>query len=98
MAADTVSGYIQALIEGAELSFTHYALDRSSRKAALARFLAPRPDSAPTVVPNEERLAACFRPFCHFRFSRLLMVAGGALRRDLDEMEDRKSTRLNSSH
>ncbi|AMG72399.1 tyrosine-type recombinase/integrase [Sphingopyxis granuli] len=58
MAADTVSGYIQALIEGAELSFTHYALDRSSRKAALARFLAPRPDSAPTVAPNEERLAA----------------------------------------
>src|SRR3546814_19076779 len=44
MAADTVSGYIQALIEGAELSFTHYALDRSSRKTALARLLAPRPD------------------------------------------------------
>src|SRR3546814_9579285 len=54
MAADTVSGYIQALIEGAELSFTHYALDRSSRKAALARFLAPRPDSAPTVARSEE--------------------------------------------
>src|SRR3546814_3300022 len=53
MAADTVSGYIQALIEGAELSFTHYALDRSSRKAALARFLAPRPDSAPTVRSEE---------------------------------------------
>src|SRR3546814_12532893 len=52
MAADTVSGYIQALIEGAELSFTHYALDRSSRTAALARFLAPRPDRAPR---SEER-------------------------------------------
>src|SRR3546814_13648621 len=52
MAADTVSGYIKALIEGAELSFTHYALERSSRKAALARFLAPRPASAPR---SEER-------------------------------------------
>ncbi len=50
MAADTVSGYIQALLEGAELSHTHYALDRGSRKAALARFLAPRDDA--------ERLAA----------------------------------------
>jgi integrase len=40
MAADTVSGYIQALLDGAELSHTHYALDRRSRKAALARFLA----------------------------------------------------------
>jgi hypothetical protein len=39
MAADTVSGYIQALLDGAILSHTHYALDRSSRKAALVRFL-----------------------------------------------------------
>lgn len=39
MAADTVSGYIQALLDGAELSHTHHALDRRSRKAALARFL-----------------------------------------------------------
>ncbi|MBU3993438.1 MAG: site-specific integrase, partial [Alphaproteobacteria bacterium] len=57
MAADTVSGYIQALIEGAELSFTHYALDRGSRKAALARFLAPRSDTPVTTAGNE-RLAA----------------------------------------
>lgn len=47
MAADTVSGYIQALLAGAKLSHTHYALDRSSRKAALVRFLTPRP-AAPT--------------------------------------------------
>ncbi len=39
MAADTVSGYIQALLDGAPLSHTHFALDRSSRKAALGRFL-----------------------------------------------------------
>jgi hypothetical protein len=40
MAADTVSGYIKALLEGAVLAHTSYALDRGSRKAALARFLA----------------------------------------------------------
>jgi len=45
MAADTVSGYIQALLDGAILSHTHYALDRSSRKAALVRFLGSEPDS-----------------------------------------------------
>jgi hypothetical protein len=57
MAADTVSGYIQALLDGAVLSHTHYALDRSSRKAALARFLSPQSDtSARSEEP--ERLAA----------------------------------------
>lgn len=57
MAADTVSGYIDALLSGAELSHTHYALDRSSRKAALVRFLTPRHD---TVAQGKEveRLAA----------------------------------------
>ncbi|RIA37422.1 uncharacterized protein DUF4102 [Hephaestia caeni] len=57
MAADTVSGYIQALMDGAELSHTHYALDRGSRKAALARFLAPRSD-VPEKEVGKERLAA----------------------------------------
>lgn len=57
MAADTVSGYIQALLDGAELSHTHYALDRTSRKAALVRFLTPRPDT-PTQPEELDRLAA----------------------------------------
>lgn len=39
MAADTISGYIQGLLDGAEFKQTAYALDRDSRKAALARFL-----------------------------------------------------------
>lgn len=43
MAADTVSGYIQALLNGAASSNSHYTLDRTSRKAALARFLSPEP-------------------------------------------------------
>ena len=39
MAADTISGYIQGLLDGIEFKQTAYALDRDSRKAALARFL-----------------------------------------------------------
>jgi hypothetical protein len=36
---DTVSGYIQGLLDGIEFKQTAYALDRDSRKAALARLL-----------------------------------------------------------
>ena len=39
MAADTISGYIQGLLDGIEFKQTAYALDRGSRKAALDRFL-----------------------------------------------------------
>ena len=34
MAADTISGYIQGLLDGIEFKQTAYALDRDSRKAA----------------------------------------------------------------
>lgn len=39
MAADTISGYIQGLLDGVDFKQTAYALDQDSRKAALARFL-----------------------------------------------------------
>ena len=39
MAADTISGYVQGLLDGVAFKQTAYALDRDSRKAALARFL-----------------------------------------------------------
>ena len=39
MAADTISGYVQGLLDGIEFKQTAYALDRDSRKVALARFL-----------------------------------------------------------
>lgn len=39
MAADTISGYIQGLLDGVEFKQTAYALDRGSRRAALDRFL-----------------------------------------------------------
>ena len=41
MAADTVAGYIQALLDGVAVTHTNYSLDRASRKAALTRFLSP---------------------------------------------------------
>jgi integrase len=39
MAADTIAGYIEGLLDGVEFKQTAYALDRSSRQAALTRFL-----------------------------------------------------------
>jgi hypothetical protein len=39
MAADTIAGYIQGLLDGIVFKQTAYALDRDSRKAALTRFL-----------------------------------------------------------
>ncbi len=39
MAADTISGYIEGLLDGVEFKQTSYALDRRARKATLARFL-----------------------------------------------------------
>ncbi|MCW5725595.1 MAG: hypothetical protein KIS81_11665 [Maricaulaceae bacterium] len=42
MAADTIAGYIQGLLDGKAFKQTAYALDRDSRKAALARYLEKR--------------------------------------------------------
>lgn len=50
MAADTISGYIQGLLDGVKFRQTAYALDRDSRKVALARFLA----GAREETANEE--------------------------------------------
>lgn len=58
MAADTISGYIQGLLEGKEFKQTAYALDRDSRKAALARFLRKAAGERPTEIEEEPRLAA----------------------------------------
>jgi integrase len=58
MAADTISGYIQGLLDGIEFLQTAYALDRDSRKAALARFL-KRASGADSEEGEEDlRLAA----------------------------------------
>lgn len=54
MAADTIAGYIQGLLDGIEYTQTAYSLDHESRKTALSSFLAqatgaPRSNSAPTA-------------------------------------------------
>jgi len=58
MAADTIAGYIQGLLDGIEFKQTAYALDRDSRKAALARFLKRASCGAPEAIENEHQLAA----------------------------------------
>jgi hypothetical protein len=57
MAADTISGYIQGLLDGIEFRQTTYALDRDSRKAALARFL-KRALGGEEEAEEERRMAA----------------------------------------
>ncbi|MEE9433736.1 MAG: tyrosine-type recombinase/integrase [Sphingorhabdus sp.] len=39
VAADTISGYVQGLLDGIEFRHTSYAMDRASRKVALNQFL-----------------------------------------------------------
>jgi integrase len=58
MAADTISGYIQGLLDGVEFKQTAYALDRVSRKAALARFLRKAMGEEDAKIQEEELLAA----------------------------------------
>jgi integrase len=57
MAADTISGYIKGLLEGREFKQTAYALDRDSRKAALALFLR-KAAGEEALEAEKERLAA----------------------------------------
>ena len=51
MAADTISGYIQGLLDGVAFKQTAYALDRDSRKAALARFLQSAAAGGEEILP-----------------------------------------------
>lgn len=58
MAADTISGYIQGLLDGIEFKQTTYALDRDSRKESLARFLQKAVGNDETVEVEDRRVAA----------------------------------------
>lgn len=58
MAADTISSYIQGLLNGVEFKQTAYAVDRDSRKAALARFLHKAVGEQDAGTEEEKRLAA----------------------------------------
>jgi integrase len=55
MAADTIAGYIEGLLDGTKFKQTAYALDRNSRKAALAHFLLKAESEE---NHGEERIAA----------------------------------------
>jgi integrase len=57
MAADTISGYIQGLLDGVAYKPTAYAVDRESRKAALARFLKKAAGEGHTRADAKGRLA-----------------------------------------
>lgn len=59
MAADTISGYIQGLLEGIEFKQTAYALDRTRRTA-----LNPVPDQSGGEFEDEaeEERRGCLRP------------------------------------
>jgi hypothetical protein len=46
MAADTLAGYIQSLLDGVKFARTTYALDRNARAAAMKRILAERLDNS----------------------------------------------------
>jgi hypothetical protein len=61
MAAETISGYILGLLDGIEFKQTPYALDRDSRKAALARFLKRASGGEPDEVAENQSLAASSR-------------------------------------
>ena len=56
MAADTISSYIQGLLDGIEFKQTAYA--RDSRKAALARFLKRASGGDQEEIEEDRRLAA----------------------------------------
>jgi hypothetical protein len=56
MAADTVAGYINGLLNGAEFRRTSYALDRAAREATLARLFSQV--DAKTNTDAQERIAA----------------------------------------
>jgi hypothetical protein len=57
MAADTISGYIQGLLEGIKFKQTEYALDRNSRRASLDRFLSKAAGEAHRLPGRQSVLA-----------------------------------------
>jgi len=58
MAADTISSYIEGLLDGVEFKQTSYALDRGARKATLARFLKKMSSTPDDGLIPQEHLAA----------------------------------------
>lgn len=70
MAADTISGYIQGLLDGVEFKQTAYALDRDSRKAATS---SARP---PATNMRSSKKSGVSRPDCQAKNDALRESAG----------------------
>lgn len=58
MAADTVSGYIQGLLDGTELRQPTHSLDRTWRKTALKRFLGEAAHDRDTIADTDASVVA----------------------------------------
>jgi integrase len=56
MAADSIAGYIQGLLDGVAFTHTAYALNRDSRKSALAHFLGQASSTSSQVATMAERV------------------------------------------
>ena len=56
MAADSIAGYIQGLLDGVTFTHTAYALDRDSRESALAHFLGQASSRSSQVATIVERV------------------------------------------
>lgn len=57
IAADTIAGDIQGLLDGIEFEQASYTLDRDSRKVALAGFLKRASGGDLEAIEEERRLA-----------------------------------------
>ncbi|RVT81630.1 DUF4102 domain-containing protein [Rhodobacteraceae bacterium CCMM004] len=63
MAVDTVAGYIQGLLDGAQFERTTYALDRNARREALSRFISRSSETTSgTILPMQARTSSVHEP------------------------------------
>ena len=81
MAADTISGYVQGFLDGIEFKQTAYALDRGSRKAALARFL----KRASTGELERKRSIAWPPRACRIAVATPRLILRGAIEKAISE-------------
>jgi hypothetical protein len=80
MAADTISGYVQGLLDGIEFKQTAYALDRDSRKPPWPRFLKRASAGDPEMIEEERRLVAALLAFGtrgHLEETDLFVISDG---------------------
>ena len=80
MAADSIAGYIQGLLDGVAFTHTAYALDRDSRKSALAQFLGQASFTSNHVATVARGSRSQAPPFGHVKFAGMLLKKGSERR------------------